>query len=88
MEKGSDKTRRRAALALAVKCSFPAETKHVNRGSDGFSDRIYRSGCNLKMDTTVQFFATLKKTVVTLESETDRLQQRFENRNRDDETGE
>lgn len=40
------------------------------------------------MDTTVEFFATLKKLAVTLESETDQLQQRFENRKSEDDTGE
>lgn len=40
------------------------------------------------MDPTVEFFAKLKKLAVTLESETARLQQAFENRKSDDDTGE
>lgn len=43
---------------------------------------------NLKMDPTVEFFAKLKKLAVTLESETSRLQQAFETRKSEDDTGE
>lgn len=43
---------------------------------------------NLKMDPTVEFFAKLKKLAVTLESETDRLQQAFESRSSEDDAGE
>lgn len=40
------------------------------------------------MDPTVEFFAKLKKLAVTLESETSRLQQAFETRKSEDDTGE
>lgn len=40
------------------------------------------------MDPTVEFFAKLKKLAVTLESETERLQQVFESRKSEDDTGE
>lgn len=40
------------------------------------------------MDPTAEFFAKLKKLAVTLESETERLQQVFENRKSEDDTGE
>lgn len=40
------------------------------------------------MDPTVHFFAKLKKLAVTLESETVRLQNVFENRNNDGDSGE
>lgn len=40
------------------------------------------------MDPTAEFFAKLKKLAVTLESETGRLQQVFESRKSEDDTGE
>lgn len=40
------------------------------------------------MDPTVQFFAKLKKLAATLETETANLQHAFENRNKDDDSGE
>lgn len=40
------------------------------------------------MDPTVEFFAKLKKLAVTLESETGRLQQVFETRKNEDDSGE
>lgn len=61
-----------------------------NRLFNRFVERLYRLDLNsdLKMDPTVEFFAKLKKLAVTLESETDRLQQAFETRNSEDDTGE
>lgn len=40
------------------------------------------------MDPTLEFFAKLKKLAVTLESETERLQQAFESRKSEDDAGE
>lgn len=40
------------------------------------------------MDPTRQFFTTLRKLAVTLESETTKLQHAFENRNNDEDSGE
>lgn len=55
-----------------------------------FVEKIYQLDLksNLKMDPTVEFFAKLKKLAVTLESETSRLQQAFETRKSEDDTGE
>lgn len=39
------------------------------------------------MDSTTQFFAKLKKLAKTLESETAKLQDSFENRNKGDDDG-
>lgn len=61
-----------------------------NSLSSGFVDRVYRLDLRsiLKMDPTVEFFAKLKKLAVTLESETGRLQQVFETRKSEDDSGE
>lgn len=40
------------------------------------------------MEATTRFFTKLRKLAVTLESETNKLQHSFENRNNDDDSGE
>lgn len=61
-----------------------------NSLSSGCVERIYRLDLRsvLKMDPTVEFFAKLKKLAVTLESETGTLQQVFETRKNEDDSGE